>query len=186
MFDRIRGVVPRLWSLAIMLSIGICVMLLAAMGVIYFQQQRTQAAIATQIPIKSRIVESFRARADVFEAQLNEAEGELTTARASLPTELKAENIYRAIFNLAEEAQVTAVITPSLPKEIKLQEISYRMLPYSIRVEGAYTAVTNFIAVLDVTQDALPTLVVDSVSVTNMAGPLSGASLEITVYVLKT
>lgn len=187
MFDRLKAQFPRFWSLGVPLFIAACLLFLAAQAMVYINQRQSQSTVATQIPLKSSVVESFRARADAFQAETSQAEEELAASKARLPSTAAkdiAEEVHRVLFNLGDDAGVTVAITPGTVRETKTEGITYRTLQYVVAVQGDEAAVAEFLATLDVVQDELPTLVVESLSLDTGGSPTK-ASLEVSVHVLK-
>lgn len=170
---------PRAQALALPVLAGLVLMVSGALGAIYWQQQGQRSQMEGQLAQLSRVLNEPR-------EGVAEVKARVDRARGLIPQDLKETEVYPIIRALAQENGVV-VKTQSAGKETtsKVGDRTYRIFPFSVQVGGekvTYQQVVNFITNLE-TQQRLPTLFIDKVTLTQSEGTAS-ATIDLRVYAL--
>ncbi|GEM_PF-2669267 len=183
MTERLRLLKNEFWRVVMPIIIGLLAIVLAGLGVIYYQQQREQSALAEQKTLQSNVIESFTEREAAFEAELEQTQAEFNSMEAAFLEELTENDVYKAVLLLAQDANVTVDMKPGSETTEKVEGIEYRVLNFTLSVSGGYYNVLSFIQTLDSQQTLLGSLMVKGLSV-KMSSSDTRASVDCKVYAL--
>ncbi len=175
------SVLARVQALALPIVGGVLLIMYAALALVYWQQRSQQIPIQGQLAQLSRVVNQPREGLEGLKA-------EVADARGLIPQELMETEVYPTIRALAAQNRVQ-VRSQSAGKNTqdKIGDTVYDVMSFTIQVGGvgvAYQQVADFIANLE-TQQALPTLSIQKVSISQSEGTAS-ATIEFKVYVKPT
>lgn len=164
--------------------IGVTLIVLAGLGVLYFQQQREQTSLNDQAAQLQILVSN--------PMQINEdLQAEYDETLEILTAEAHTEEVIQAVLDLAElygfdviigsqEVRIATMET----REEKVRDSTYYFSVFQIQVTGDYYQVTDFIDELDFAPP-LDTLVIEDLHITLGEGGVTTANLDFGVYTLK-
>ena len=182
MMDRWQAAKARFWVMGMPILIGLFLVVLAAMGIFYFQQQRERDSLDVQLDQLRTMVASPVEISDELTAEYEEN-------REALPSELETDDVVEDILSIAQENgfDVTTedvTITPSdTPRNENIEGTNYQVFTFELKVSGDYRTVTDFMSDLDSTPK-WKTLVIESLDI-DIAADSATAQLEFGVYVLE-
>lgn len=159
------------------LALAIIVLALMGNGVLGFshlQNQREQNVLASEIAAGRKSLSEYGDAASRQE-QLATAEAEMAIERAAFPHQLSSSGTVGALIQLAEQHALQVMDVKTQPgSEQHLGDHTYRSLAVHVQVEGALTALHNFIK--EVESGAFRAASVDQLSITMInQPPASGA-----------
>lgn len=182
MIDRLQAAKARFWVMGMPILIGVFLLVLAAMGIFYLQQQRDRDSLDEQLDQLRSMVANPVVISDELKAEYAEN-------REAIPSELETDGVVEHILSIAQENgfDVTTqdvTITPGdVPRNENIEGTDYQVFTFELTVRGEYGRVTDFIFDLDSTPK-WKTLVIESLDI-NIAEDRATAMLEFGVYVLK-
>ncbi len=146
----------------------------AVLGYRYLQNQREQNVLASEIAAGRKSLSEYGDAASRQE-QLATAEAEMAVERAAFPHQLSYSGTVGALIQLAEQHALQVMDVKTQPgSEQQLGDHTYRALAVQVQVEGAVTALRNFIK--EVESGALDAASVDELRITIInQPPASGA-----------
>ncbi len=134
------------------LTIGILAILLGGLSVNYGRQiaeQRRLNADTVQAQLDFRKYDkyaaAYAAEREELETRLSQANSRITSPQSKFRQYTESIEIDEALFQAAEEANVTITrLSSSLPEDEELNGITYRIFTLSIAAEGELVALLNF------------------------------------------
>lgn len=176
----------RIWGLVLPIMIGLLVIIIIAMGLVYFQEKRGQPALEEQISNFERSLSQSTDPTPEQQAQYNEAHQAVTT-------EIDEEQVIKAVVNLAKEhgfevgldEQSDIQIKASTAKTETVIDANYQILPFQINIDGDYDSVRSFIDDIAI-MPSFKTLVIESLSIKKTDGGETSATIDFIIYTLKT
>lgn len=183
MVERLKVLRNGFWRLVMPILIGLFLIVLAAFGIIYYQQEREQDSLAEQIGLKSNVISSFESREEEFMAELEQVEAEFKSTEDLFPDELIENEVYKGIMLLAQDAAVALDMKPGSEATETVEGTQYRVLNFTLSVDGVYYDVVNFINTLDSHQTLLGSLLVKGLNI-RMTENRATATVDCKVYAL--
>lgn len=146
----------------------------AVLGFTYLQSQHEQNVLASETAAGRESLSEYGDAASRQE-QLAIAEAELAAERAAFPQQLSYSGAVGALIQLAEQHALQVMDVKTQPgSELQVGDHTYRSLSVHVQVEGAVTALRNFIK--EVESGALRAASVDELRITVInQPPVSGA-----------
>jgi len=154
--------------------IGLALMGNGVLGFRYLQSQREQNVLASEIAAGRKSLSEYGDAASRQE-RLATAEAEVAVERAAFPRQLSSSGTVGALIQLAEQHALEVMDVKTQPgSEQQLGDHTYHSLSVHVQVEGAVTALRNFIK--EVESGALRAASVDELRITIInRPPASGA-----------
>jgi len=134
------------------LTIGILAILLGGLGANYVRQIAEQNELNANIAQAQqdfrkydKYAAEYAAEREELKTRLSQANSSIAALQAEFESPTKSIEISDALFEAAEDANVTITrLTSSLPEDKELNGISYRIFTLSIAAEGELVALLNF------------------------------------------
>lgn len=132
------------------MTIGVLAILLASLGIIYAQQTAEQRELSASVAQAHQNFIKYTTQKKELEKGLETKLGQAKSSIASLQDEFgqytESIEINKALFETAYEANVTITeLSSSLPKEEKLNGITYQVFTLRLTAEGKWVALLNFL-----------------------------------------
>ena len=179
----------RFWALIMPILIGLFVIIYAAMGLIYFQQQREQSDLEALIDQRTATVSQPVELSEEEEANYEAAQQAITTGLVD-EDEIRIfrEDVIEKVLEIAETLGFDADDITSFTYSDNLRtetigETSYKVIPFQIKIEGDYNKVIAFISTLDSMPD-MKTFVLKDVDIT-IGAEKTVAELDFGIYTLE-
>lgn len=184
MMDRWQAAKARFWVMGMPILIGVFLLILAAMGIFYFQQQRERDSLDVQVGQLTKLVENPVEPSE-------ELKEKYAQTQKAVPSELETGDVISDVRSIAQENGFDVIspgaqdvtITPGDVRKENVEGKDYEVLTFVLDVSGEYDQVRGFIFDLDSTT-RLETLVIESLDI-DIAEDSATAILEFGVYVLK-
>lgn len=137
------------------LTIGILVILLGGLGLNYTRQKTEQSELNANIAqanqdfikyTREHPEQEYTAQKEDLQTRLNQANSRIASAQSALRQYTESIEINNALFEAADEANVTITsLTSSPPKEEELNSITCQAFTLSITAKGEVVALLNFV-----------------------------------------
>lgn len=150
------------------MTIGILAILLASLGIIYARQTTEQRELNTSVAQAHQDFIKYTTQRKELEKGLETKLGQAKSSIASLQDEFcqytESIEINKALFETADEANVTITkLSSSPPEEEELNGITYQVFTLRLAAEGEVVPLLNFIRKLS---DKFPSSDINSIKVT--------------------
>ena len=182
MIDRLQAARARFWVVIVPIMIGVFLLILAAMGIFYLQQQRDRDSLDEQLDQLRSLV----ANPVVISEELKQKYAE---AQEAIPSELETGDVVSHILSIATEngfdvtTQDVTITWSDAPRNENIEGTSYQVFTFELKVSGEYDRVIYFVSDVDSTPE-LKTLVIEDLDI-DIASDTIAATLHFGVYVLK-
>ena len=183
MIDRLQAARARFWVVIAPIMIGVFLLILAAMGIFYLQQQRDRDSLDEQLDQLRDLV----ANPVVISEELKQKYAE---AQEAIPSELETGDVVSRILSIATENGFDVVTTQDVTitwsdthRKENIEGTSYQVFTFELKVSGEYDRVIYFVSDVDSTLE-LKTLVIEDLDIDIASDPVA-ATLHFGVYVLK-
>ena len=171
--------------LAIPILIGFALIILASLGVMYFQQQGEKRSLDDQITQLQRMVLSSPQIGEELQAKCEEI-------RQAIPVGLEPETVILDILKIAQangfdisvESNDVQVITVGKARNETIVDTTYEVLVFDITVNSEYDKVEDFVLAMD-SAAILKTLVIEALDINKTAEDKATAKIGLAVYTLK-
>ena len=178
----------RFWALIMPILIGLFVIIYAAMGLIYFQQQREQSDLEALIDQRTATVSQPVELSEEQQAKYEAAHQAIPTAPVDEDDIRKfREEVIEEVLDIAEEpesnVEVTSFTYSDNLRTETIGETSYKVIPFQIKIEGDDNKVIAFISTLDSMPD-MKTFVLKDVDIT-IGAEKTVAELDFGIYTLE-
>jgi len=171
------------------LTIGILVILLGGLGLNYARQKTEQSELNANIAqaqqdfIKYTMehqAQQYTAQKEDLQTRLNQANSRIASAQSALRQYTESIEINDALFEAADEANVTITsLTSSSPKVEELNSIACQAFTLSITAKGEVVALLNFV---DKVSQRFSTSDINSVEIDVLEKPTIVLGLKIYAY----
>ena len=184
MIDRLQAARARFWVVIVPIMIGVFILILAAMGIFYLQQQRDRDSLDEQLDQLRDLV----ATPVVISEELKQKYAE---AQEAIPSELEMGDVVSHILDIATEngfdvspgAKDVTITWSDTPRKENIEGTSYQVFTFELKVSGEYDRVIYFVSDVDSTL-VMKTLVIEDLDIDIASDPVA-ATLHFGVYVLK-
>lgn len=170
------------------LTIGILVVLLVGLGVNYSRQKTEQSRLNTEIIQARQNLIKYTAQKKKLEKKLSQAKSEFATVEDKFASPTEAAEIFAALLETAEDADVTITdFSSSLPekeeKEEKKKGPTYKVFAFDLTAEGkGIDSLLNFLQKLG---QNFPSSSIESVYISASEGQ-NRLRLRLEVYCYET
>ena len=185
MLERLEVLRTRLWGLIMPVLIGIFVLIIAGMGIVYFQQRRVQGSLQPQInQIRETVLNTVHIT--------DELRTEYAEALDAIPTELETDDVIEIVLGIAEangfdvsvdSSDIDAIIPEDSPRKEKIRGTEYQVFVFEMTISGEYTKLMGFVQDMDSTTE-LMTMVIQTLKLQKMDQTEVTAILTFGVYTL--
>ena len=176
MEGQLKDLLARFRRLALPLVIGFFIIIFAALGIVYFQQQQEQNSLKAQI---AQLENTLNQPLPEINATQYEEAHEAVPVLTEEEVLLFQQGVIDKVVGLAQSYGFdvsTLTISPDKPVTEKVGETSYQALPFSMEIKADYDKAKEFISALD-SPPTLKSLVVEGLSIT-----ASKTDLDFVVY----
>lgn len=160
------------------------------LGMDYLRQRQGNEALTAQITEATQTLAETPKPPQDLERRLAAAEANLAAAQSAFPRDLNSTRVINAILKLADDCQVRAIPLVTQPWSIVNIGEGYHVFRLNVTARGGFPQLVSFVSQLE--NGELETLVVESLSVTRVAGPTEEgiipvtASLDLAIYTQRT
>jgi len=138
----------------------------AVLGVMYFQQQREQESLASQLAVGRESLTEYDSAASL-EERLAAVEARLIAEQAYFPDKLSSEATLTSILQIAQESQVTVVEISTQPeRDQERGNHTYSALSVYLQVTGGLPELQDFVNKLE--KGELKAVSIDEIGITGM------------------
>ena len=160
------------------------------LGMGYLRQRQGTEALTARITEATRTLAQTPEPPQDLERRLAAAEANLADVQSAFPRDLNSTRVINAILKLADDCQVRAI--PLVTQTWSMENVGagYHVFRLNVTARGGFPQLVSFVSQLE--NGELETLVVESLSVTRVAGPTEEgiipvtASLDLAIYTQRT
>jgi hypothetical protein len=172
----------------IALTVGICVIAFASLGVARFQQAQEQDQLREELSLAEQRLSKFQfeelsSQQGELEKRLKLTTLQLGNTKAILSEPTKSIAATDTLFDIAEDCDVEVTeISSSDPTSGALEEVTCSVLPVTVRVEGDVISITSFIVKLN---SDFTTGVVQAANISvseDTTEEMSSANIQLLIY----